>query len=973
MILVISKTIATMKNIFKSLMLVAVAAMGFACQEANEENYTPTNPREVVMTIIADMDEETRTYISDEANGKIAWSADDKLKVIENSNMYAETSNTEIVDGKAKFTVAFTKTSAESFVYNAIFPADIVQEENTNSSIQTNRIKVITKDTQKPTATSFDSQADILVSKQLEFDAQPTELNMQFKRLVALGKISLTNLPADEKISQVVFTAGANDILAGRNYVDAVKGEVTEYGYSDFGTNVLTLNYDEAISTRDIYFTCNPFDMAEGDTFKVKVVCEDNTYTREVTIPKDRSLVFTEGDMTTFTVNMKDATIESSFVFADGVYAVIAKSSDKYYAMKGVMGSGDYMTHVEVSYDGEASTFATSDETLGWTIAAVEGGYTFKNYEGKYLLYGTSSANTAKLGNAETMTITPIDGTNQYKIAVEAKPERILGHNARDTRFAFYKGTQVHELYLVPVVTDTTPRFTVDPMEFEFDAAGGEIIFTTTPNEYLTTDISSTDDADWLTISGRGNTFTATATENNAAERSAKITFSADGAESVVVTVTQKTAVVVGGPITDKLTREFTGIATNVTNYSDWSGKVGESGAVYAGNSAGGNDAIQLRSNNSNSGIVTTASGGKVSKIVVTWQSSTADGRTLDIYGKNTAYSAATDLYSSSTQGTKLGSIVKGTSTEVTISGDYAYIGMRSKSSAMYITSIEITWETDGESGGDEPEAPAEPVKLATPTNLQAPNITENSFTLTWNAVANASGYKVTCGSEAKDVTDPTAEFTGLTANTEYNVSVVAVGDGVNYTDSDAKETTVTTLEETVVEPEQPEAKSWVRVTSKDMILSGGTFIIGYEATAKSGKIVPMRSDATSAKTTANGYHYSGTGSGATSNSSTIDMSTITDTSKYEVIITASTVAGAVNIQLSDGNYIGSPDSKNTARLYTAASANTAYGVSIGSNDVVTLKCAAATSYHTLQYNPSSPRFANYGGAQKNLVLYKLQ
>ncbi len=790
MILVNSKTIATMKNIFKSLMLVAVAAMGFACQETMEENYAPTNPREVVMTIIADMDEETRTYISDEANGKIAWSAGDQLKVIENSNMYAETSNTEIVDGKAKFTVAFTKASAESFVYNAVFPADIVQEENTNSSIQTNRIKVITKDTQKPTATSFDPQADILVSKQLEFDAQPTELNMQFKRLVALGKISLTNLPADEKISQVVFTAGEKDILAGRNYVDAVKGEVTEYGYSDFGTNVLTLNYDEAISTRDIYFTCNPFDMAQGDTFKVKVVCEDNTYTREVTIPDGRSLVFTEGDMTTFTVNMKDATIESSFVFADGVYAVIAMSKDKYYAMKGVKGSGDFMTHAEVSYDGKASTFAINDETLGWTITAVEGGYTFQNNEGKYLLYGTGTANTAKLGDAETLTITPIDGTNQYKIAVEAKPERLLGYNASSPRFAFYTGTQVHDLYIVPVVADTTPRFTVTPMEFEFDAAGGDITFTTTPNKYLTNAISATTDADWLTISGSGNTFTATATVNNAAERSAEIKFSADGAKSVVVTVTQKAAEVAGGPLTDTLTREFTGITKNSTSYSGWSEKVGDSGAVYAGNSAGGNDAIQLRTTNSNSGIVTTASGGKVSKIVVTWQSSTADGRTLDIYGKNTAYSAATDLYSSSTQGTKLGSIVKGTSTEFTIEGDYAYIGMRSNSGAMYITSIEITWETDGES-----ETPAVPEKLATPTNLQTPNITENSFTLTWDAVANASGYKVTCGNEEKDVTDdPTVEFTGLTANTKYEVSVVAVGD--NYTNSDAATISVTTLAE---------------------------------------------------------------------------------------------------------------------------------------------------------------------------------
>ena len=180
-------------------------------------------------------------------------------------------------------------------------------------------------------------------------------------------------------------------------------------------------------------------------------------------------------------------------------------------------------------------------------------------------------------------------------------------------------------------------------------------------------------------------------------------------------------------------------------------------------------------------------------------------------------------------------------------------------------------------------------------------------------------------------------------------------------------------------EPEQPGeggAKTWVRVTSTDMILSGGTFIIGYEATAKSGKLVPMRSDASGAKTTANGYHYSGTGTGTTSNNGTIDMTTIdvTKTEKYEFTISASTnVSGAIDIKRPDGNYIGNNNGKNTARLFTAPSEKTAYGVSMGSNDVVTLTCAAATGYPTLQYNASSPRFANYNKSQKNLVLYKLQ
>lgn len=148
--------------------------------------------------------------------------------------------------------------------------------------------------------------------------------------------------------------------------------------------------------------------------------------------------------------------------------------------------------------------------------------------------------------------------------------------------------------------------------------------------------------------------------------------------------------------VSDELTRATTGVTSGSTSYSSWSGKTATSDAVYAGQSAGGNNAIQLRTTNSNSGIITTASGGKVKKVTVAWNSNTADGRTIDIYGKNSAYSAATELYNSSTSGTSLGSIVKGTSTELSITGDYEYIGIRSRSGALYLSSVTIDWSVSG-------------------------------------------------------------------------------------------------------------------------------------------------------------------------------------------------------------------------------------------------------------------------------------
>lgn len=170
------------------------------------------------------------------------------------------------------------------------------------------------------------------------------------------------------------------------------------------------------------------------------------------------------------------------------------------------------------------------------------------------------------------------------------------------------------------------------------------------------------------------------------------------GSASYSITVTDPNA----ATVTDLLTRGFTGL-NDGAGYTDWSGKQSNSDAVYAGNSAGGNNSIQLRSKNGTSGIITTSSGGYVTKITVTWQGDTQDGRTLDIYGKTTAYEYASDLYNDSKKGTLIGSIVKGTSTSAIITGDYPYVGLRSRSDAMYITEIDIEWSSTGSGVAPDP------------------------------------------------------------------------------------------------------------------------------------------------------------------------------------------------------------------------------------------------------------------------------
>ena len=173
-----------------------------------------------------------------------------------------------------------------------------------------------------------------------------------------------------------------------------------------------------------------------------------------------------------------------------------------------------------------------------------------------------------------------------------------------------------------------------------------------------------------------------------------------DGTKYGECVVTVMKSVVLDVTKFDTLDQALTGITAGTTSYSDWSGKssagANKSSAIYAGNSAASHG-IQLRTDNNNSGIVTTTSGGYAKSISLTWDSNTASGRTVQIYGKNTAYESAADLYNESTRGTLLGSTQYDGSTEeatIELLRPCTYIGIKSSSKPLYLESIQINWGT---------------------------------------------------------------------------------------------------------------------------------------------------------------------------------------------------------------------------------------------------------------------------------------
>lgn len=92
------------------------------------------------------------------------------------------------------------------------------------------------------------------------------------------------------------------------------------------------------------------------------------------------------------------------------------------------------------------------------------------------------------------------------------------------------------------------------------------------------------------------------------------------------------------------------------------------------------------------------------------------------------------------------------------------------------IKTIKVTYSTGG--------VIVEPTQLAAPV-VNCTVVTSNSLTFSWSEVPNASGYEVTFNNgEPFEVNDTEYKVNGLNPETDYSISVMAVGDGTYYLNS---------------------------------------------------------------------------------------------------------------------------------------------------------------------------------------------
>ncbi len=201
-----------------------------------------------------------------------------------------------------------------------------------------------------------------------------------------------------------------------------------------------------------------------------------------------------------------------------------------------------------------------------------------------------------------------------------------------------------------------------------------------------------------------GMTVTATYSNTSEVDVTADATFSGynmsvGGVQTVTVSYGGESAtysIIVTPANTDVM------VASNLeatsTQYKPFSGVTGlGTSAVYAGTNAMSTaGAIQLRTSDSESGIVVTAANGEkiVKSVSIAYQTAPTNERKLQVYGKHTTYGSAANLYSSeaTVQGTLIGEIAADGSLDCTSTEEYEYIGLRSSDGAIYVAVIMIEW-----------------------------------------------------------------------------------------------------------------------------------------------------------------------------------------------------------------------------------------------------------------------------------------
>ena len=313
MMLVFSKSIATMKNLFKNLMLVAVAAIAFVACESNKETAT-AKAEGTTYTIEVSMDD-TRSMFGEMAGEAFPsqWEGNEALSVyLVNYDYYyydgavasIKVNESNPKTGYITFTLPdyydyyeYTDMPAPNYgIFYAASPAESVIVDTNGVTVKWDSLKE-----QTPRENNVDAKAHVVMSRYE--DTIYSGMNLSFKHAVAYAKMNISALPAG---------------------VEAIDAVVVKF---DQMTYTLNTSY-----TENIWFAVKE---ATPATATITIVSGDKSFEKELTL--NDKFAFTTGAVTGFTVDMSVAeeVVEGDGPVADDFIEVDKLTAGDYNDNKG--------------------------------------------------------------------------------------------------------------------------------------------------------------------------------------------------------------------------------------------------------------------------------------------------------------------------------------------------------------------------------------------------------------------------------------------------------------------------------------------------------------------------------------------------------------------------------------------------------------------------------------------------------------
>lgn len=286
-----------------------IAAALSSCQQ-EPRILEPSGAQDVNFTILAGKPE-TKTYIESDGSGyRACWHNGDQLGVcVDEVNKDGSAWDGTLVNGaasgqNARFTGTVSMTTGVDHTLIAVYPASALSHTYANGSVELDLPAI-----QRPTLTSYDPTADVLVAKPYGINTTSSSVvidDMRFARVMSILKIKPAGASGMKALGEEITSLkiSAPVTLAGKAKIVPETCEITGWVNESESVTALYSSEKPVLGTDCIYLQVNPQTLTAGTDLTIEIKTENYYILKTVTLSSD--MVFPQSHIASINVSIAD-------------------------------------------------------------------------------------------------------------------------------------------------------------------------------------------------------------------------------------------------------------------------------------------------------------------------------------------------------------------------------------------------------------------------------------------------------------------------------------------------------------------------------------------------------------------------------------------------------------------------------------------------------------------------------------------